>query len=224
MIVLSLAVNFVVIFGAIVLFMTPFFGWYYWHHRQADATLSQHLRQFFSSKYVNGLVFLWAFGEALVWFVIPEFLLLLAVFMRVNKKRDLLLFDIAGTFAGTLVALVIHLPPDAIAKLPYVQPAMITHAQEWFSQFGVFGLVFQPFSGVPYKVFAYLAADFNFFVPLLLLFAVLVRVSRYYIAYVVFTLAYPALHRFVYRNYVPLFVAATAVFSLLLYRVYMAYA
>jgi membrane protein YqaA with SNARE-associated domain len=205
--------------------MAPFFVLYWRSHKiETSPSLSQRLEYFFASKYANWLVFFWAFGEALVWFVIPEFLLLLMVFMRISRKRQLLLYDIYGTAAGTLVALLIHLPEKSLAALPYIQPKMIVQVHGWYDRLGIGALVFQPFSGVPYKVFTHVAAEYGFFLPLFLIFAVMVRISRYYIGYTLFTLAYPALHKHVYRNYVPLFFIATAIFSLMLFKVYRSYA
>jgi len=56
-------------------------------------------------------------------------------------------------------------------------------------------------------------------VVLFLLLALVLRIGRYAIFYGVFWLAYPALHRFVYKNYMVLFILAIVIFSLLLMRV-----
>jgi hypothetical protein len=225
-IVLQLIANYLIVQVSILLFMAPFIAVYWWRHRPEPGqtiNFNRRLENFFGSKYANWLVFSWAMGEALVWFVVPEFLLLLVVFMRISRKRQLLFYDIYGTVAGTLVAMYLHLSDKAIAALPYIQEAMITQTREWFEQLGIWGLIYQPFSGVPYKVFTHLAADYAFFIPAFLIFAVLVRISRYFIAYITFVMIFPALHRYVYRNYIPLFLIATAIFSALLFKVYMSY-
>lgn len=140
--------------------------------------------------------------------------------MRINRKRELLFYDIYGTVAGTLLALLIHLPVSALESLPYVQPKMIFQVQHWYNTHGVLGLFYQPFSGVPYKVFTHTAADYHFFIPLFLILAVTVRLTRYLIFYGMFVAIYPVLHRFVYQNYLKLLLVATFIFSLLLLRVY----
>jgi membrane protein YqaA with SNARE-associated domain len=224
---LEILLVYLIVQTTIILFIAPFYLLYRKKQVPADGPkvgFSQHLEQFFASKYANWLVFFWAAGEAVVWFVVPEFLLLLVVFMRIRSKRQLLFYDIYGTAAGTLVAMVMHLSHAQIIGLPFIKPEMLTHVQRWFDEWGIFGLLHQPFSGVPYKVFTHMAADYQFFLPAFIIFAVIVRISRYWIGYVIFSSLYPVLHRFVYRNYLPLFFIATAIFSVLLYRVYSSFA
>lgn len=222
----SVALNYLLILLCIVLFIAPFFWAYRVNHLRSTSLKENpnlQLEHFFSSKHTNWLVFFWAMGEALVWFVIPEFLLILLIFMRIRKKRQLLLFDIYGTIAGTLLAFLIHLPEKMIDKLPYVQPSMVAQTREWFDSLGIFGLIHQPFSGVPYKVFTYLAANYDYSIVLFVTFAVIVRISRYYLIYLILSGIYPFLHKFVYRNYIRMFLIAVFVFTVLLLKVYYSY-
>lgn len=220
-----LLLNFVVISVAILLFMLPFFIWYWLQHRGTlrELGLNIYMENFFSSHQANWLIFAWAAGEAVVWFVIPEFLLLLVAFMRIHRKRQMVIFDIAGTVFGSIIALLMRLPETTIANLPYIQEKMITQTKTWYSEHGVLGLANQPFSGVPYKVFTHLAWQFDFALIVFLLVAVGVRILRYLIAYGLFLSLYPKLHKIVRRNYVPLFFIAIFIFSVLLYKTYRAY-
>jgi O-antigen/teichoic acid export membrane protein len=105
--ILNIALNYLLVQFSIIGFMLPFYLSYRYRHRSQDEVkldLNQHLERFFLSKQANYLVFFWAMGEALFWFVIPEFLLLLVVFMRIRRKKELLTYDIAGTLIGTIVA------------------------------------------------------------------------------------------------------------------------
>lgn len=214
--------NYLVVQLCIVLFILPFYFFYRRRHQAGKLKIgfNQHLEYFFTSTQANWLVFFWAMGEALVWFVIPEFLLLLVIFMRLKWRIQLLLYDIYGTVAGTFVAFMFHLPERLIDRLPYVQPNMIEQVRHWYDEHGIFGLVFQPFSGVPYKVFTNLAVDYHFFILFFLVVAVLVRISRYYIFYAILSSIYPFFHKRVHRNYMPLFLIATFIFSVLLLKVY----
>lgn len=206
--------------------MLPFY-WLYRRHlkinKKPSEDFNQDIEQFFSSRYTNWLVFFWAATEALFWFVIPEFLLILLIFMRTRRKRELLFYDIYGTIAGTIVAFAIHLPERLIDKLPYIQPGMVAQVRHWYDLHGLIGLIYQPFSGVPYKVFTHLAPHYHFFIITFLIFAVLVRISRYAIIYGMLASVYPILHRFVYRNYPKLFIIGTIIFSVLLFKVYRSY-
>lgn len=223
---LKIIINYLVVQSSIILFMLPFYLQYRYRltlKGELKIDFNRHLEYFFASKYANWLVFFWAMGEAVIWFVIPEFLLLLVVFMRIKRKRELLFYDIYGTTIGTLLAFIIHLPERQIVLLPYVHISMLEQVKHWFSQLGIFGLIYQPFSGVPYKVFTYIAPEYHFFLPAFLIFAVIVRISRYYIAYAILTTVYPVLHKYVFRNYVRLFIIATFIFSILLLKVYTSY-
>lgn len=217
--------NYAFILLSIVIFFTPFYSTYV-KHRPAAArkrNVNRQIEDFFDSQQANWLVFCWAFGEALIWFVIPEFLLLLIIFLRVHRKKELLFFDIYGTVAGTLLAYVLDIPIRNIHLLPYIQPKMIVQTEVWYRHHGLLGLFYQPFSGVPYKVFTYLAPHYHFFILAFLCVAVMVRIVRYYIFFAIFGLIYPVFHPFVYRNYVRLFLVAVFVFSILLLRVYELY-
>jgi membrane protein YqaA with SNARE-associated domain len=221
--ILLVTANYLLVQACIILFMAPFYYFYWRTHvkgGEVKVDLNRHLELFFSSKYANWLIFFWAMGEALIWFVIPEFLLILLIFMRVKRKRELLFYDIYGTATGTLIAFVVHIPERFVDKLPYIQPAMVGQVKQWFNTQGIFGLIHQPFSGVPYKVFTHLAPHYHFFFLAFLVFAILVRISRYYFAYVLLSSIYPILHKYVYRNYIKLFLIATFIFSILLLEVY----
>ncbi|MBI1857032.1 hypothetical protein HY003_01285 [Candidatus Saccharibacteria bacterium] len=214
--------DYVLILALILLFMLPFYLVYYLRRNrdgEVKLNLSRHLENFFLSRQANYLIFFWAMGEALIWFVIPEFLLLLMVFMRIRRKRELLVYDLGGTMAGTIVAFFIHASPATIAGLPYVQPAMVEQTMAWYDKLGVWGLIYQPFSGVPYKVFTLTATAAGLSLVTFVVIAVLVRMSRYLVAFGLFVALYPGLHRLVSRNYVKLFLVAVFIFSLLLLRV-----
>jgi membrane protein YqaA with SNARE-associated domain len=224
--IVTVLINYILVLGSIILFILPFYLLYKRTLSKDDAkhhSWNKKLETFFLSKQANYLVFFWAMGEALIWFVIPEFLLLLVVFMRIRRKKELLFYDIAGTAAGTLLAFMLHVPQSVISNLPYIQDKMVDQTVAWYDKMGTWGLFYQPFSGVPYKVFTLAADNYEFFIPAFLLLAILVRMSRYVIFFGLFVALYPGLHKFVYKNYVRLFLIATLIFSLLLLKVYRNY-
>lgn len=204
----------------ISLFMAPFYGIFIYRNRKlAIVDFSSSLERFFKSPEANALVFFWALGEATVWFVIPEFLLALVLFMRVERKFQLVIYDILGTIVGTIIAINIHLSASQIASLPFIKPKMLTQVYDWYEQLGVFGLIYQPFSGVPYKVFTFQAAHERFFIIGFIVLAISVRLARYFLAYSVLKALYPVLHRYVSRHYIWLYVSSIFIFSLLLLRI-----
>ncbi|HET6925083.1 MAG TPA: hypothetical protein VFH39_04595 [Candidatus Saccharimonadales bacterium] len=224
---LSAGLNFLAVFGGMLLFFLPFCGLFAYRHRRQILAVRPHfnyfMERFFGSPEFNALVFVWAAGEALVWYIIPEFLLFLVVFMKVHRKFDLVKYDLFGTIAGTLIGLVWHLPAQAFLRLPFIRPAMMTQVHDWYASAGVWGLAHQPFSGVPYKVFTHEAAGWHFYIPLFIGIAIVARMARYLVAYGATVAIYPLLHRFVRKHYAILFVVASVVFTLLLTRVVQIY-
>lgn len=218
--------NYIFIQLAILAFFAPFYLIYRYNHNKSGfkhITLNQHLENFLSSGQANYLVFIWAASEAIIWFVIPEFLLLLIIFLRIRKKIQLLTYDILGTAFGTIIALFLPLSQNEILRVPYIQENMVKQVEVWYQHMGLLGLILQPFSGIPYKVFTLTANEFGFFIPAFIIFGIMVRVSRYYVFYLVFSGIYPLLHRLIYRNYIPLFLISCFIFSIMLLKVYNLY-
>lgn len=220
---IQIPANFALVLGSILVFFAPFIAAFWWRNRQKISEVKPHfnqfMEQFFLSPESNVMIIFWAAGEAIAWFVLPEFLLFLMVFMKVRHKFDLLKYDIIGTLIGTTIAVIWHAPEALLTKLPYVYPSMFTQVRDWFSHYGVLGLFFQPFSGVPFKVFNSLALDFHFFIPLFIFVALIARISRYFIAYEVTKAIYPFIHTFVRKHYAILLIVAIFVFTLLLMAV-----
>ncbi|KKW01658.1 MAG: DedA family protein [Candidatus Saccharibacteria bacterium GW2011_GWC2_48_9] len=224
----SFVINFCIVFAAIVLFFAPFVAVFWYRHRTEIALKRPHfnyfMEKFFHSTESNALVATWAAAEAVIWFVIPEFLLILIMFMKVRRKVQLVIYDIIGTVVGTIIALALHLSESSLLSLPYVYQGMITHVNQWFSEYGIFGIFFQPFSGVPYKVFNAVALDYGFFIPFFIVLAVIARMIRYLIVYEITKALYPFVHRFVRKHYAILFIVAMAIFTMLLMKVSATYA
>jgi len=221
--IVAFIVNFIAIFVSIFLFFLPFVAIFWYRNRHQIAEKRPHfnyfMEKFFHSTESNVLVAVWAAAEAIVWFVIPEFLLILIMFMKVRRKIQLVTYDIIGTIIGTAIALWLHLPDQTLLKIPYIYQGMLTHVHQWFSDYGIWGIFFQPFSGVPYKVFNALAPDYGFFIPFFIILAVIARMIRYIVIYEVTKALYPFVHRFVRKHYAILFVVAIAIFTVLLLQV-----
>lgn len=214
--------NYIFVLACIALFTLPFYLVYRRKHPHEPGTKLEFNREaeyFFLSKQANYLVLFWALGEAIFWFVIPEFLLIMMIFMRIRRKKELLVYDIAGTLIGTTIALGMHLSNSAISQLAYIQPKMVEQTEVWYRTHGIWGLIYQPFSGVPYKVFTLTAHHYGFFLLAFLAVAIVVRMSRYVIFFGIFVGLYPLLHKVVYKNYLRLVLVSVFIFSLLLVRV-----
>jgi membrane protein YqaA with SNARE-associated domain len=224
----TFAKDFIGIFFAMALFFAPFVALFWWRNREIIRQKKPHfnyfMERFFLSHEADALVFCWAAAEAIAWFIIPEFLLFLVIFMRIHRKFDLLKYDLLGTIAGSIVAILWRLPQSVFLHLPYIRPKMISQVQTWYQQHGIWGLLYQPFSGVPYKVFTHEAVNYHFFIPAFLVIAIVARMVRYLVVYEAVRAGYPLLHAFVRRHYVLLFLCATVIFTALLIRVVQLYA
>lgn len=224
---IEIILSYLFIQASILIFVAPFYLLYKHYHPEISfkhLALNSHLEDFLSSKQANYLIFAWAASEAIFWFVIPEFLLLLVIFLRVKSKRTLLIYDILGTAFGTVLGLVISVYTNFdVTKVPYITQNMVQQVQVWYQGLGSFGLFFQPFSGVPYKVFVMNVHNFDINLLWFIFLAVAIRIARYYIFYLVFVGLYPFLHRIVSRNYIPIFLLSCFIFSALFLKVYHSY-
>jgi membrane protein YqaA with SNARE-associated domain len=212
----------------VLAFILPFYLCFSYLHHQLQfkkLRINEHLEEFLSSKYGNALIFAWAASEAIYWFVIPEFFLLLVIFLDIKEKKRLIIYDFIGTVIGTLIGLALfNTYGFDVAQAPYVHSNMIEQVKVWLDNLGVAGLLFQPFSGIPYKVFIAVASISSLNLFAFIAMALFVRMARYFLLYVIFQGVYPFLHRFVSQNYIPIFILSCLLFSYLLQQVYSSYA
>jgi 1-acyl-sn-glycerol-3-phosphate acyltransferase len=108
------------------------------------------------------VAFVWGVAEALWWPIVPDVLVFSAGVAAPRRWWRLALAATAGSVGGGCLAYWIATGGRGefpIASLPLVGPRMVTMAGSWLSSKGPPALLRQPLSGIPYKVFAYLAGD-----------------------------------------------------------------
>jgi len=206
---------------SILAFCAPFFAWYIISRRNLppqEKELGEKIEDFFGSRQMDVLVFVWAMLEASVWFIIPEFLLFLIIFMRIRQRAELLLWDLEGTIAGTILSYFI-LAHIHLTQVPYIVPGMLAQVSFWYEKLGATALFLQPFSGIPYKVFTGLASAGGISLLKLVLLGALVRIARYAVIYIIFMGLYPLFHRIAYKRYVAVFLVACGIFSFFLLKI-----
>ncbi len=115
--------------------------------------------RFASSRWGEGLVFAWAVAEATFWPVAPEAVLVPVV---VGHERGLLR-PLAASVAGTALGgsatylFACAFPRSAwetVSGLPLVKPSWFGRARERLERSWLRGLAYQPWSGIPFKVWA----------------------------------------------------------------------
>lgn len=110
-----------------------------------------------SSRRGTGLMFAWALAEATVWPIIPDFLL---VPMAVGNRRRFyvpLAAAVAGMALGGIAIFLFafwapHQALDFLRQLPLVNNHQIDGAREHLGKNGVAAFLFQPWSGISFKV------------------------------------------------------------------------
>ncbi|MGH2775703.1 MAG: YqaA family protein [Actinomycetota bacterium] len=102
------------------------------------------------------LCFMWGFLEGFLWPIIPEFVLVPLAFVAPRRSVVLVGSTLAGSVCGGMLAYVLSLTvagPWMLERAWLVTDPMRAAATSWLEQSGPLGLLHQPLSGVPYKVF-----------------------------------------------------------------------
>jgi membrane protein YqaA with SNARE-associated domain len=126
---------------------------------------------------------IWAFAEAIIWPIIPDFLLAPMIIAWPRRTSPVLAACIAGSAVGAalIYALAWTWPAEAVRALPHlplVFEADIAVVRQRIAQDGAFAFLWQPISGIPFKVWAVVAAE-NAVPPVIALpLAILARAAR----------------------------------------------
>lgn len=148
----------------------------------ARPTPFARLRDFATSSAAPRLMFAWAFAEALIWPIVPDFALLPLMLVAPGRAVALVTAAIAGSATGGFVAYLVGASsagPSLLGAAPLVTDRMIEAAGRALSDRGALGLLDQPLSGIPYKVFALQAAPAGVDVPAYLAMSAAVRGARF---------------------------------------------
>lgn len=112
------------------------------------------------------LIFAWAVAEATFWPIIPDFLLV--PMAAANRRRFYipLAAAIMGTaLGGTIIYLFAFVAQtqalDMLRHLPLVSDSQIDAVHADLSRDGIVGFLYQPWSGVPFKVWAVVGASLH---------------------------------------------------------------
>lgn len=146
------------------------------------------LGKLFSSRSGNYFVFLWAFFEAIYWWVFPDFLLILAGVYTRRLKPTIVLFAVVGTACGGTVAFIwaTQYPATTTALLdqvPFVSDAMTRSTERIMAEHGPVGVLNHPVSGVPFKVFTYTSGQLGTNLAAFILLAALGRGLRFMVVF-----------------------------------------
>ncbi len=193
---LSLPVHVAFVTGSALLLFAPFVGVWAWRTGtpvvrgetpgERSRKLDEAFRAFCDSTALLWLLGAWAALEATIWFIIPEFPLLLTLFLRRTKaKWPILVAYIAGSILGASVAYGAGAVWGTgwLEPVPYLTAPMLGQADVWLTCLGPAGLSFQPYSGVPVKVFGATAHGAGLSLWSFVVYGLFVRFQRYGLVY-----------------------------------------
>lgn len=179
------------------------------------------VRALASSRRGLWLAFAWGAAEALAWPIVPDLAVATLVLAAPRRMPHIAAAAIAGSLTGGTAAYVIGALGGAgvLDHVPLVTPRMQASAMQRISEHGAAGILSQPFSGIPFKVFAYQAPAAGIQAPDFAWFSLLARGGRLLQVAAVFALAGVVLRRWLPRVYPALVAAYTIVFFAGLARV-----
>jgi 1-acyl-sn-glycerol-3-phosphate acyltransferase len=187
----------------------------------STSTLYERLTGFAASKAALVALFVWAFCEAILWPIIPDFLVAPLAFLAPTRFLFLAGAAISGSTLGGVVAHSLDITGAGAGILtvaPLVTDRMVEAAAGWLDSSGAAGLVHQPLSGVPYKVFALQSAKVE--LGGFIWYTVLMRGARLAAIAAVFAAGGVALRDRVKKAFPVLLVAYVAIFLLGFARTY----
>lgn len=104
--------------------------------------------------------FIWGAAEALWWPIVPDYYVFGTAAAAPARWWLLALFAAAGSVVGGTVGFWLAFARQNTWPMdfaPLVTEGMINDAGSWLAEFGPIAVLRQPLSGIPYKVFVYLA-------------------------------------------------------------------
>lgn len=121
-------------------------------------------RRFAHTRWAVGLMAAWSFFEALVWFILPDYLILLLAMLASRRLWTWVWVSVLFSLLGTLVMMsLVAAWPESMAQvifhLPFTHERMPQRIEAMSQGWGVLSAVMQPFSLVPVKVWTYSALE-----------------------------------------------------------------
>jgi membrane protein YqaA with SNARE-associated domain len=195
-------------------------------HAAPSPSHLERIREIARSPLGLWIAFAWGLAEALIFPIVPDVPVALLAAAAPSRFFVLALAATAGSLAGGATAWglgAIGAGPFLLAHAPLVTERMSGHALASLGSAGASSLLGQPWTGIPYKVFAYQASGAGVGFGPFIAVSLLGRGHRILLAGGLFAAAWWPLHRWTPRlarhMYVPFALAFLVVFGLGLGRV-----
>lgn len=160
------------------------------------------------------LVFIWSIAEAMWWPVIPDFLVAPLALAAPGRFLVLAAAATGGSVLGGVVAFHLGSVGDWFAaNAPLLTPRMHEQAATWMEASGAGGLLQQPLSGIPYKVFGLQAGEAGLSFPAFIAMSLAARGLRIAVVAAIFAGGGVALQRLWPRVFGLFLIAYCVVFA-----------
>jgi membrane protein YqaA with SNARE-associated domain len=187
----------------------------------ADALLQQRLYRKYLLFVGSGagllLLFVWSFFEASVWFLAPDFLVMLYCFSGKAKIRRLLGVALAGSLLGGILYYLfcIQYPSEARGLLlttPFISSQKLSFVSGLYDSYGVLGAFAQSVTLVPFKIWTNLMIEYRFSPAAYFLLVMMSRFLRFGVAALFAAWVGRTVGKRLERHFVGLLAAYVAIF------------
>jgi membrane protein YqaA with SNARE-associated domain len=113
------------------------------------------------------VVLAWAFAEGTVWFIAPDFVVIVLSVFAPSVWRRLVVAALVGSLIGgtlcwALNSVLFEAMGRVLAATPFVSTAMAEVIDGWYTEHGHLAVAFQAFSFMPFKLWTRLAVEHGF--------------------------------------------------------------
>lgn len=136
----------------------------------------------FSLSYI-AMIFIstWAFFESSVWFILPDFIILILVVVNPTKYKKYFGITFISSILGILAYYLFVIINPTIAwnilvQTPFTTPLMVDQVATKYTTQGISSILFQSYSGIPSKIWTYTLTEI--ISMKFMLYFVLVSISR----------------------------------------------
>lgn len=155
-------------------------------YRAINHAVFNKIQQFSHTNWALFLLAVWSFLEAGIWFIFPDFLLMLLVFFNKERWKRFLavtyLFSMMGIITYFILVSQYPIYAESVLKAtPFVNPLTIEVVQAHFLQSGEMAAIFQPLTPYPSKVWSFSAATMGMGLILYLGFVGAARLVRMFL-------------------------------------------
>jgi len=137
------------------------------------------------------LLGLWSFFEASVWFIAPDFLIMLFSLVLFKKYKKFILVALITSLIGGLLYYILNLfyfeqLTDILFNTPFVAERSVAFVSKLLSEYGVIATFLQSITLIPFKIWTHFIVQYNLSPLLYFVFVAISRTIRFFVVAFVF--------------------------------------